>query len=508
MIIEKNISNSRNILNEYLPIEQVNNVFEELKAKLNDQVLQVMLYGAYNAGKSTLINALLGQEKALINDKPTTDTIDSYNWYGYRLLDTPGVNAPIEHEQITQEQVKRTQVVLFVIRNGDQDSKDIYKRLFEMITLNKKVFIVLNHELTNVNDKIITYQKIIKIICQTAATYGVSDEDVKKITIIPMNVKTALKGRLQNNHPKLLEHSGYTDFINKFSDWLKINDSKNNHLDEIKSFAQELWYKPIVKEISDKENKNQDENLNLLQENKKTLVDSQYSLIIESRNLINHELISIKSDISGCMQSSNLQAELDSKLQCIIDPLGKKLEDWLIKRFGEVKSTLTVPVSHSVMKQIESNQNVLLDSAVKELSTFITPDNIKNMLLKGRAFKLPGLKGRWEKTLTKWSGKATVVLQVAGVAWDFYKAGNEENEQNNNERQYAVSLNQAVEEICSKVRQDYTQAVEKSITEVFLVQISALDIQIQEIIKNGNKLQKNKQYILNLQSELQQINYQ
>ena len=33
----------------------------------------IMIYGVYNAGKSTLINALLGKDEAAVEDIPTTD---------------------------------------------------------------------------------------------------------------------------------------------------------------------------------------------------------------------------------------------------------------------------------------------------------------------------------------------------------------------------------------------------------------------------------------------------
>ena len=73
----------------------------ELKKSIENRKLQIMLYGAYNAGKSSLINALLGRDAAVVNDIPTTDKIDKYDWNGFYLLDTPGVNAPITHEEVT-----------------------------------------------------------------------------------------------------------------------------------------------------------------------------------------------------------------------------------------------------------------------------------------------------------------------------------------------------------------------------------------------------------------------
>lgn len=60
------------------------------------------------------------------------------------MLDTPGVNAPVEHEQATAEQVQKCGLMLFVIREGDQDVKSVYERLFGMIQSGKQVFIVLN----------------------------------------------------------------------------------------------------------------------------------------------------------------------------------------------------------------------------------------------------------------------------------------------------------------------------------------------------------------------------
>ncbi|MGR5419948.1 IS4/Tn5 family transposase DNA-binding protein [Vibrio sp. PNB22_4_1] len=82
------------------------------------------------------------------------------------------------------------------------------------------------------------------------------------------------------------------------------------------------------------------------------------------------------------------------------------------------------------------------------------PDNIKGVLLQGRAFKITGLKGRWEKTLGQWAGKGVIIVQVLTALWDVYRAGKAQDQQNAQERQAAVSLYQVVDEICSVVKRE------------------------------------------------------
>ncbi|MCA2017769.1 50S ribosome-binding GTPase [Vibrio tritonius] len=505
--IAQNLNESKRVVATNHPNHQVDSVYAELKEKLDDNTLQVMLYGAYNAGKSTLINALIGQEKATVNDIPTTDTVDYYDWNGYRLLDTPGVNAPIDHEQTTIEQIKRTQVMLFVIREGDQDSKDLYQRLFEMIKLNKKIFIVLNHQLTNDSDKVTAYQKIIQILCHKASEYGVSNESIQQIKVLSMNVKTALTGRLKDNHPQLLERSGYSEFIEVFDDWLKSTDNQDNQLSGIKSAVDELWYKPVINQMTSGDNTVRDELLTNLRNNKNMLVNRQRSLVVEARNMISHELMLIKSDISNCVQSTSDQAQLDSQLQRMIDPIGDKLETWVSQRLGEVNALLNIEVSARLQQSLGSNNTAYIDKAVKGLGNMATPDNIKKVLVQGRAFKIPGLKGRWEKTLGKWAGKGAIAVQVATALWDVYSEGKKQDEQNVQERQAAVSLYQIVDDICLAAKRDYGNVAEQVITEILDAQICALDNEITEVIAKENQTQQAFQQVLDYQSQLNLIGY-
>lgn len=509
--IAQNLDESKPLIGAHLPQGQVENVYAELKEKLDDNTLQIMLYGAYNAGKSTLINVLLGQEMAVVNDIPTTDTVDCYDWNGYRLLDTPGVNAPIEHEQTTTEQIKRTQVMLFVIREGDQDSKDLYQRLFEMIKLNKKIFIVLNHQLPQDIDKATAYQKIIQILCHQATEQGVSNESIQQIKVLPMNAKTALTGRLKNNHPQLLERSGYSEFINVFNDWLKETDNKDNQLYAVKNAVHELWYKPAISQLTSLGASVDNELLSRCREDKQMLVGRKRSLVAEARTLVSHELVLLKGNISSCIQGASNQAQLDSQLQQLIDPIGDKLETWIGEHLGKVNSLLNVEVAHRLQQNMESNNSVYLDQIFKvlgdPLKNTLTPDNIKKALLLGRKLKIPGLKGVWEKTLGGWAGKSIIVIQILKIGFEIFQAGKSQEEQNAQQRQQAVRLYQAVDEICSSVLREYSNVAEQAISGVISAQIHALDDEIAKITLLENNTQKDLQQMLDYQSKLDLINY-
>ena len=118
------------------------------KEKIENTKPQIMFFGIYNAGKSSLLNELLRDDVAKVADVPTTDHVDYYNWRGYTIADTPGVGAPIEHEKVTNEDIRNADAVLFVMTNkGSFEKKENYVRMKDIVDAEKKVIIVINDKL-------------------------------------------------------------------------------------------------------------------------------------------------------------------------------------------------------------------------------------------------------------------------------------------------------------------------------------------------------------------------
>lgn len=120
-------------------------VEENVDSLLNVEKPKVMVYGIYNSGKSTLINALCKERVAEIADRPMTDQISEYDRGDYYLIDSPGVDAPIEHELVTEGFLNKCHVILFVISSkGMFEDKSNYEKLAGLIQKEVPFIIVLN----------------------------------------------------------------------------------------------------------------------------------------------------------------------------------------------------------------------------------------------------------------------------------------------------------------------------------------------------------------------------
>jgi len=133
-----------------------------------DELFLIVVAGEFNAGKSALINALLGQKILAEGATPTTSRVTLVKWgervaeqvvdenyaiYTYPLpllkelniVDTPGTNAIIRHhERLTDEFVPRSDLVLF-ITSADHPLTESERQFLERIlTWGKKVVFVLN----------------------------------------------------------------------------------------------------------------------------------------------------------------------------------------------------------------------------------------------------------------------------------------------------------------------------------------------------------------------------
>jgi predicted GTPase len=185
--------------------EQIQQLYSQ---KLNATNPEVMVYGIYNAGKSSIINELIGEDRAKVDDVPTTDKVEYYDWHGYRLADTPGVCAPIKHEKVTTEHLKKADVVLFVMATtGSNEKKENYERMKDIIDAGKKVIIVLNDkngDLFNPDREQNIAAIKVKVV-ENMKQMGIEDVE-KKYFIICVNALRAKKGREKRNE-KLLEKS-------------------------------------------------------------------------------------------------------------------------------------------------------------------------------------------------------------------------------------------------------------------------------------------------------------
>jgi len=133
-----------------------------------DELFLIVIAGEFNAGKSALVNALLGQKVLPEGATPTTSRVTLVKWgansgeqvldenfavYTYPLsllkelniVDTPGTNAIIRrHERLTDEYVPRSDLVLFVT-SADHPLTDSERQFLERIlTWGKKIVVVMN----------------------------------------------------------------------------------------------------------------------------------------------------------------------------------------------------------------------------------------------------------------------------------------------------------------------------------------------------------------------------
>ena len=191
-------------MEEYGSIKEAVLRIDDLYAtKLSEIKPQIMVYGIYNAGKSSIINELLGSDDARVADAPTTDSVDYYEWNGYKLADTPGVGAPIEHEYVTTEHLKKADVVIFVMStSGSNEKAENYARMKDIVDAGKKVIIVLNDKNGDLGQNDENIRVIKTKVAENMKKIGIPDVD-SKYCIIAVNAARAKKGRLENKQGML-----------------------------------------------------------------------------------------------------------------------------------------------------------------------------------------------------------------------------------------------------------------------------------------------------------------
>jgi small GTP-binding protein len=176
-----------------------------------EELFLIVVAGEFNAGKSSFLNALLGEQVLPEGVTPTTDAItllqhgdevsSTLKSSGLRvtaypaevlrqltIVDTPGTNAVIRHhEQLTREFIPRADLVLFAT-SADRPFTESERGFLELIKeWGKKIVIVLNKvDILNAQER----EQVLQFIGENARTLlGVTPE------IFGVSARQAMRAR-------------------------------------------------------------------------------------------------------------------------------------------------------------------------------------------------------------------------------------------------------------------------------------------------------------------------
>ena len=164
----------------------------------------VAIAGATNTGKSTLLNALLGEDRAIVSDVhgTTRDTVEeTLNIDGilFRFIDTAGLRETTEVvEQIgiqrTFKKIGEASIVLGMIdltRDFESTCETIRSIVDKVdFTCQKLVFLLNKTDISEVNINVTTENYIVSYIDNKLVESNINYNDKGEVKIIPISAKT------------------------------------------------------------------------------------------------------------------------------------------------------------------------------------------------------------------------------------------------------------------------------------------------------------------------------
>lgn len=411
-----------------------------LFSMLGEKRTKIMLYGAYSAGKSTIVNALLGEDVAPMADTPTTQAVTDYEWGDVILQDTPGVNAPIKHEMITAEALNRADLILFVLRAGEQDTQDVYDRLLSIIASGKPVMIVLNYETMDSSPGRFVAENHYAInehLVALATQHGVTDEQLDQLQVMPLQARSALKAA-KSGSQALLTRSGLQVLVTATKEWSTSAHAINGRAQAMAASVIQHLIDPALHQLEQRLPEGSMPDLDEASDNLLMLQSAHRRL----RSRIGAEAARLVSQARPEFQAiqgvADNESDRQQRLETVFGSIQGKLFQFMMEEIPELKQSL-VPASGCPQTEVSGSEPSLesrqeideLLSKMKTLARSLPEDALANavtMLMKsGSTWAAPLQKvlqkgaGDFLKANSKYLGPAVSIsldlVEIGRAAW-------------------------------------------------------------------------------------------
>jgi len=221
---------------------------EEIIKKSNDSKLlkegvNVAIIGRPNVGKSSLLNALVEEEKAIVTDVPgtTRDIVEGriiLDGIILNIIDTAGIRSTDDIvEKIGVEKslktIEKADLVLFMLNNNEELSSE-EKELLDKMKNKKKIIIVNKIDLKSVLDKSLL-DNYLEVSVKEGINVNRIKEEIKKLFSL---------GEIDNDNRTYLSNARSISLLNKSLDYInealeEINNS--SPIDIVELDLKEAW---------------------------------------------------------------------------------------------------------------------------------------------------------------------------------------------------------------------------------------------------------------------------
>lgn len=492
--------------------------FSQVAAQFDDKAkmpgISVMVYGIYNAGKSTLINALLGEEAAPTGDVPLTCKVGSYHWNKHTILDTPGVDAPLEHEEVTKAQMMTADAIIFVVNpSGAAEEEKTLKKLVDLLEERKKLFLVFNEKNPLSQEDFIRLKNQTRIRLQDfAAARGMSGV-LQNIPIMRVNAMRALKGKLSGKMG-LVENSGYPELEEALNDFIGGIDQSdvnqrlaNTLLIFLVGFVEQLSGSSSSDSVRKYDNLLKSlvaHQCHCRQEINRQITRSYQYVYERSKSSILQDPTQYQSIIGQIYQeaSSRVVLTIDEELKYLISDFKDEIEtleatlDSENLRYNNPETpTLTTPCGVSADKEVGFFSQIdgdMVCGGIKSLGQAAKPEHVVTALKLTKEWFPSLMKGIGPKTMEKIGAKVigkyipyvgtgiTVLMSI----WDMVQ-GDSENKKMQEQHEQLLRERERFEREVEDIARELGNQFEKAMHDIIRTELEPRFVQMRERLENS-----------------------
>lgn len=469
--------------NSLVSKEEIDSFNKHIETKLLDFKPTLMIYGTYNAGKSTLLNALYGQDElAKTGDAPETKEVHEYKYNGYTIFDTPGLNARSDDDIVTKEHLDKSEVILFVLsNNGSLEEEYVYDKISEVVRAKKPIIIVLNNKSGIDPNSVETIELINKVgenLRKIGDRHGIEKIE-SKVSICMVNAKTALKGKLENKKlilkksnilelekmiEKLLSEAGSLEVINALNLYIQkfvdsVIEKIDNKIDnvEVRKIEELVTYLEKYKQGSATKLEN------VVNKKMPIFIDMVISMLLNG-DTTDKMLTSYCDETVGEIveEITNIYQQIDSNLKTKIDDFSKEFKD-VNAEYSDVHTSKNNNVDDSFISDDIKNKfkETITDSKVTKEATKQLLTNAKKLLPKDVMF------GKGPAWIGKMSGKVAIGISVVVEAYNIISSQQEHQKMIQAERDRTLGAKNSAEKVASEIKSSLSGSINETIDKIF-----------------------------------------